>query len=232
MFLLYLSTSILGVSLFSYKFYKNSGFRRTIIECLFNSYDYCYNTFYKLWYDDKIRITSIKTERIDLINKLMLLNTKIQDENENDMIINHFLNENIKYQKATYKDKCYYLLGPISSVFFGFKHIMESKWLAASIEITTKDDKMHSFDITESIKEFWIEGNMLPFHVEYYDYWILNLLRNSGMSLGEKLFKMEIKDLSLNIINEIGDIEIYNNVLIMPRNNDLKIIEFICKDKT
>jgi hypothetical protein len=90
--------------------------------------------------------------------------------------------------------------------------------------------KEHSFDITESIKEYWIEGNMLPFHIEYYNYWIYNLLRNSGMTYGDQLFKMEIKDLSLQIINSMGDIELYKNVLISPRNNDLKLFEF--KDKT
>lgn len=228
--LLFLSTSILGVSLFGYNFYKNSGFRRYVIENMFNTYDYCYDIFYKMWYDDKIRITTIKTERVDLINKLVLMNTIIDENNENDIIVNHFLTEPTKYQNALYKDKSYYLIGPKTEAFFGFKHIMESPWLAASIEIKTKQDKEHSFDITESIKEYWIEGNMLPFHMEYYNYWIYNLLRNSGMTYGEQLFKMEIKDLSLQVINSIGDIEIYKNILIIPRNNDLKLIEF--KDKT
>jgi hypothetical protein len=223
--LLFLSTTILGVSLFGYQFYKSSGFRRCIIENMFTTYDYCYNIFYKLWYDDKIRINTIKTERIDLINKLVLLNTKTDDTT-----ITHFLTEDIKYQKASYKDKSYYLLGPKMEAFFGFKHILESPWLAASIEIQTKDGNEHSFDITESIKEYWIDGNMLPFHLEYYDYWIYNLLRNSSMQFREKLFKMEIQTLSLQVINSMGDIESYNNVLVLPKNNDVKIIYF--KDRT
>jgi hypothetical protein len=228
--LLYLSTTVLGLSLFGYNFYKNSGFRRNVIENMFTTYDYCYYIFYNFWYDDKIRITTIKTERVNLINKLVLMNTMIDMNDENDMIVKHFLTEDIKYQKASYKDKSYYLLGPKMESFFGFKHIMELPWLAASIEIKTKDDINHSIDITESIKEYWIEGNMIPIHLEYYDYWIYNLLRNSGMSFREKLFKMEIKDLSLQVINGMGDIELYKNVLILPRNNDLKLIEF--KNKT
>lgn len=228
--LLFLSTAIVGISLFGYNFYKKSGFRRCVIENMFSTYDYCYNIFYNFWYDDKIRISTIKTERVDYINKLVLINTKIDVNDENDMIVKHFLTEDIKYQKASYKDKSYYLLGPKNDFVFEFKHIMESPWLAASIEIKTKDDINYSIDITESIKEYWIEGNMIPIHLEYYDYWIYNLLRNSGMSFREKLFKMEIKDLSLQVINGIGDIELYKNVLILPRNNDLKLIEF--KDKT
>ena len=228
--LLYLSTTILGISLFGYQFYKSSGFRRRIIENMFTTYDYCYNIFYKLWYDDKIRINTIKTERVDLINKLVLLNTKIDINDINDMMVNHFLTEDIKYQKASYKDKSYYLLGPKMETFFGFKHILESPWLAASIEIQTKEGDNHSFDITESIKEYWINGNMLPIHLEYYDYWIYNLLRNSSMQFREKLFKMEIQTLSLQVINSIGDIEVYKNVLVLPKNNDVKIIYF--KDRT
>jgi hypothetical protein len=228
--LLFLSTTIAGLSLFGYNFYKNSGFRRYVIENMFNTYDYCYDIFYKMWYDDKIRITTIKSERIDNINNRMLINTMIDMNDENDMIIKNFLTEDIKYQKASYKDKSYYLMGPNMESFFGLKHIIESSWLAASIEIKTKDDVNYSFDITESIKEYWIEGNMIPIHLEYYDYWIYNLLRNSGMPFREKLFKIEIKDLSLQIINCMGDIELYKNVLILPRNNDLKLIEF--KDKT
>jgi hypothetical protein len=228
--LLFLSTTIAGLSLFGYNFYKNSGFRRYVIENMFTTYDYCYDIFYKMWYDDKIRITTIKTERVDYINKLMLINTMIDMNDENDMIIKNFLTEDIKYQKVSYKDKSYYLMGPNMESFFDLKNIMESSWLAASIEIKTKDDVNYSFDITESIKEYWIEGNMIPIHLEYYDYWIYNLLRNSGMPLHEKLFKIEIKDLSLQVINCMGDIELYNNVLILPRNNDLKLIEF--KDKT
>ena len=228
--LLFLSTTIAGLSLFGYNFYKNSGFRRYVIENMFNTHDYCYDIFYKMWYDDKIRITPIKTERVDHINNQMLINTMIDMNDENDMIIKNFLTEDIKYQKVSYKDKSYYLMGPNMESFFGLKHIMELPWLAASIEIKTKDDVNYSFDITESIKEYWIEGNMIPIHLEYYDYWIYNLLRNSGMPLHEKLFKIEIKDLSLQVINCMGDIELYNNVLILPRNNDLKLIEF--KDKT
>ena len=228
--LLFLATSILGLSVFGYNFYKKSGFRRYVIESMFNTYDYGYDIFYKIWYDDKIRITTIKTERVEHINKLVLMNTLIDMNDENDMIVKHFLTEDIKYQKATYKDKSYYLLGPKMEEIFGVKHILESPWLAASIEIKTKYDVNHSIDITESIKEYWIEGNMIPIHLEYYDYWIYNLLRNSGISFSEKLFKIEIKDLSLQFINSMGDIELYKNVLILPRNNDLKLIEF--KDKT
>ena len=230
MLLICLSTSILGLGLFGYNFYKNSGFRRYVIENMFTTYDYCYNIFYNYWYDDKIRISTIKTERVDLINQLMLLNTKIQEDDVNDKVINHFLTEDIKYQNVSYKDKSYYLICPKKELFFSFKNVIESPWLAASIEIKTKDDKEYSFDVTESITEYWIEGNMLPFHREYYNYWIYNLIRNNDITYDEQLFKMEIKELSLQVINGMGDIEVYKNVLILPRNNDLKIIEF--KDKT
>jgi hypothetical protein len=43
-------------TLFGYTFYNSPQFRRNTIEFCFSAYDYCYDKFYKLWYDEKVRV--------------------------------------------------------------------------------------------------------------------------------------------------------------------------------
>ena len=74
----YGSFIVLSVStMFGYAFYNYPQFRRNTIEFCFGVYDYCYDKFYNLWYDDKVRVVisrihshSDKTFKVLVLKKI------------------------------------------------------------------------------------------------------------------------------------------------------------------
>ena len=254
-----LYTSFLCAGLFTWSFYKSSVFRRSIIETGFTTYDYCYDKFYKIWYDDKIRIKNINPNGVNVkeLHDFILLNhnlekktinnleTIFENENENEIISsdkdknenhNHkkllldFLSNDLYFQAITIKEKKYYLIS--FNTKFTYDNILEMPWLSVSLEIISDEDVNNSYDITHIFNKFWLDGNYLPIHLEYYYFWIDTLLYESGISKNNIISKEKIKQMNLVIINETGDFIEYNNVLIVPRKDDLKIIDFPLKDKT
>jgi len=273
-------SSIIGISVFSWSFYNYSGFRRKTIETAFNTYDYCYDKFHKIWYDDKIRTENIVKKDINVkhINNYFMINTNLENvgleyfsnkletiyesESESDYNSNSnsptnsaynsdseeikeskkiklhkperalikFLTNDLKFEAVKIKEKKYYLLGPNPK--FSHDNVLEMPWLSVSLEITSDSDDVNTHDITDTFNKFWLHGNHLPLHLEYYDFWIDTLLSESGISKNNIVSKDKIKQLKLSIINESGDFVEYNNVLIVPRKNNLKIIDFPLKDKT
>ena len=83
-----LCTCILGMSIFSWSFYKSHSFRRNLIETGFNTYDYLYDKFHKTWYDDKIRITDITKKDINI--KLFSEQLGVDKDNLSVYIYNRF----------------------------------------------------------------------------------------------------------------------------------------------
>jgi hypothetical protein len=75
-------------------------------------------------------------------------------------------------------------------------------------------NELKEYDITNSLKKFWIENNHLPVHLEYYDFWIDILLNEAGISNKNIIPRDKINDINLTIINEVGDFINYKNVLI------------------
>ena len=104
--------------------------------------------------------------------------------------------------------------------------ILEIPWLAVSLEITTFDNNTVTHDITHGITKYLIDGNFLPIHPEYYDFWIDTLLYESGISKNNIIIKDKIKEIKMVIIDEVGDFIDYKNILIIPRKNNFKIINF------
>ncbi len=303
-----LYSGIIGISLFTWSFYNYSSFRRNVIQKMFDTYDYCYDLYHKLWYDEKIRINNIDKNHINIkeihepfLNKLLdsltmsntpnmsntsedvieeteayeeitqesyegsdegsdeeNINKEVNREEDNkennkenyegteildfikkydfdhhDHILHKFLTNDINFKSIHIKEKTYYVLYPDLSENkdneynnFTKEHILESPWLAVSLVILTIDYEIKEYDITESLKKFWIENNNIPVHVEYYDFWVDILLNETGISKNNILSKDKIKKFHLSVINDVGDFKNYENVLIVPRKENFKIIEF------
>ena len=240
LFPIVLYSSILGISFFSWSFYKSSSFRRSVLENSFNTYDYLYDKFHKVWYDDKIRITNLTKKDIKIadVHQSFLKNSNLESTTSDDLDgdsecedkleedLNTFLNNNLYLQNVSIKDKNHYFLGTKPNLNFKTELILEMPWLAASLEITTNDDNTHTHDITESIQKFCIDGNFLPIHLEYYDFWIDILLHDTGVSKNHIHTKDKIKEIKMVTINEYGDFIDYKNILIVPRKGNFKIINF------
>jgi hypothetical protein len=234
----YLDTELLITTFlivgFSLSFIKNHKFQRKVIETFFNTYDYFYEKFYKLWYDDKVRTNVINTINSKNINHTLLMNTNLEKEekekgkefmNENNKLLLEFLSNEIKFECVRLKEKVYYLIG--TNPIFTKDHILECPWLAISIQlILNNQEEVLTVDVSKKIMEFWIEGNELPIHIEYYDYWIRKLLIDSGCSNFKISEKEDIKELKLVIINELGDSIEYQNILVVPKKDTVKTIEF------
>ena len=73
--------ALTATTLFGYTFYNSPQFRRNTIEFCFNAYDYCYNKFYNLWYDEKVRvvISRIHTHSDKKFKVLVLKKIKAQE---------------------------------------------------------------------------------------------------------------------------------------------------------
>jgi hypothetical protein len=220
---------------FSWSFIKNPKFQRCVIAKIFNTYDYFYEKFYKLWYDDKVRTNVIKTIDSKNINSVLLKSTNLEKEekekgkecmSENSKLLFEFLSNEIKFECVTIKEKKYYLIG--TNPIFTKDNILECPWLAISIQLILheKEEEPLTIDVSEKFMEFWIEGNELPIHLEYYDYWIRKLLTDSGCSNFKIYEKEEIKELKLVIINELGDSIEYQNILVIPKKDTVNTIEF------
>ena len=222
---------ILGTSLFGWALYKYPIFRREVIQAAFNVSDLVYDTYYQCRYDDKVRskslikdITHLKTQHL-YFNDLLLEESIDINCPHKMTLVNFFLND-LKYESITFKDKTYYILGTNNSEEITELENLKDKlvtfpWLAVSLEIVNFDGAVMGFDITNKFKEFWIEHNQLPFHLEYYDVWISQLISNKVYPS-----KQEIKKIKLVIIDELGDFIEFSNVLIEPKKNTVKIIDF------
>ena len=73
--------ALTATTLFGYTFYNSPQFRRNTIEFCFNAYDYCYDKFYNLWYDEKVRvvISRIHTHSDKNFKVLVLKKIKAQE---------------------------------------------------------------------------------------------------------------------------------------------------------
>ncbi len=156
---------------------------------------------------------------------------KKYDYDHHGHILHKFLTNDINFKSIHIKENTYYLLCPNlleNNINHDFKneHILEIPWLAVSLIISTIDDELKEYDITSSLKKFWIENNNLPVHLEYYVFWVDILLNEAGISNKNIIPRDKIKDINLTIIDEVGEFINYKNVLIVPRKDNFKIIEF------
>jgi hypothetical protein len=218
----------IGLASFSWAFYKFPIFRRDVIQAGFDTVDYIYDVYHKLRYDDKIRIKSIlKTNNINHNHNPKYFLTSQETESESNLhkkTLVEFLSNELKFESLTLKEKQYYILGTKkeNDVFTNDK-IIEFPWLAASLDIITFDNIIHNYDITANFKNFWIEHNQLPFHLEYYDIWISELISKNHSYYPSK---QEIKAVKLNVIDALGDFIEYSDVLIEPSKDETRIINF------
>jgi hypothetical protein len=228
-----------GISLasFSWAFYKFPIFRRDVIQASFDTADYIYDVYHKLRYDDKIRRESIlKTNNNNSSNNNH--NTKyfftsqetgkeIETETESNShkkTLVEFLSNELKFESLRLKEKQYYILGTKKeNDLFTNDKIIEFPWLAASLDIINFDNIIHNYDVTANFKNFWIEHNQLPFHLEYYDIWISELISKNNSNFPAK---EEIKTIKLNVIDALGDFIEYSDVLIEPSKDETRIINF------
>ncbi len=217
----------IGLASFSWAFYKFPIFRRDVIQAGFNTFDFIYDIYHKIRYDDKIRrksiLKGITTPKSFLTSSQLELN-KEGETNSHKKTLVEFLSNELKFESLTLKEKQYYILGTKkeNDVFTNDK-IIEFPWLAASLDIITLDNVIHNYDITSNFKNFWIEHNQLPFHLEYYDIWISELISKNHSYYPSK---QEIKTIKLNVIDALGDFIEYSDVLIEPSNNETRIINF------
>ena len=238
-----------GLGFLSWKLYSNPIFRRDFIQGCFNTYDYLYDKYYNLRYDNKVRRTSLlKKQTIEnkqkLIDFLYSDDSSVCPESEvesdtsnNSSIISmidsshkytliEFLSNELKFESLTYKEKKYYILGTKANNQENKDNkditdkIIEFPWLAASLEINYNDGTSSSYEITDKFKNFWIEHNQLPLHIEYYDIWISELISDKQ----SYPTKENIKEIKLSVIDPQGDFIEYSDVLIEPHRNETKII--------
>jgi len=232
------SSIALGGIIFGFSLYKSPKLLRKTLETSFKTYDYCYNKFYNIWYDEKIRINKIPLElniykKIKENNSNLLISNKylnieftnidvdIYTKEERDELLS-FLTQEITFKTCSYKNSNYYLFGTKlnnNNVNKGFlSNFISCPWLAISIELETLDNQSITFDITEKFKQFWVLSNQLPFSIYYYDLWISFILFEKNIPLYEIPQKNNLKrDIKLIIIDDTGDFIEYSNVLIIPR---------------
>jgi len=179
----------IGFGSFSWLLYSNSDFRRDVIENVFNVSDYVYDKYHKLRYDNKIRTVEIRKISHPVVLSL---------------------------NRISYQDKDYYIIKKEGKEF-ELDDVIELPWLAVSLNVKTRDDQNHEVDITNILKKFWVKMNELPFHIEYYDLWIKDLLSELVLE------KDDIKDIELIVIDEMGNFVNHKNVLIKPHQEAHKI---------
>ncbi len=242
----YLVTAGLGV--LSWKLYSNPIFRRDFIQGCFNTYDYIYDKYYNLRYDDKVtRISLLKKEVSQKQQKLIDFlysnsdDSSVIPDSETDSDASHtssvvslldtshkytlieFFSNELKFESVSYKEKKYYILGTKenNNVHKDINDkIIEFPWLAASLDITCVDNTSVTYEITDKFKTFWIEHNQLPLHIEYYDIWISELISDKQSYPS----KENIKEIALKVIDQKGDFIEYSDVLIEPHRDETKII--------
>ena len=242
--LLYSSIALGGI-IFGFSLYKSPKLLRKTLETSFKSYDYFYNKFYNIWYDEKIRIHEIPLElnvykKMKEINSNLLISNKylkiefednidIYTKEERNELIS-FLTKDVEFKTCSYKSSNYYLFGSklnnnnynnnndiIANKDF-LNNFISCPWLAISIELETLDTQTITFDITEKFKQFWVLCNQLPFSIYYYDLWISYILFEMNIPHYEIPQKFNLKrNIKLIIIDETGDFIEYSNVLIIPR---------------
>lgn len=246
------SSIALGGIIFGFSLYKSPKLLRKTLEISFKIYDYCYNKFYNIWYDEKIRINKIPLElniykKIKENNSNLLISNKylnieftnidvdIYTKEERDELLS-FLTQEITFKTCSYKNSNYYLFGTKlnnNNVNKGFlSNFISCPWLAISIELETLDNQSITFDITEKFKQFWVLSNQLPFSIYYYDLWISFILFEKNIPLYEIPQKNNLKrDIKLIIIDDTGDFIEYSNVLIIPRVDKPIIIKLEPRDE-
>ncbi len=222
---------IITTGLFSWtiwKLYSDNVFRRQAIEGYFKTVDIVYNKFYEIWYDDKIRH--------EMLDKINVTDEHYHNQFDEDDLSNHehtkslfdFFFRPLELHTMKIKDKKYYRIGPDSD--FTLEHVLDCPWLAASIEITSKNNQIMSIDITDKLKELWLHGNKIPIHIEYYDFWICDFITQNNLLTfpfkndKNNMSKRDIKEIKLSIINEAGDLIEYSDVLIEPRREITRIV--------
>jgi hypothetical protein len=241
--ILYIVTAGLGV--FSWNMYIDPIFRRDFIQGCFKTYDYIYDKYYNLRYDDKVRrISLLKNQAFEKKQKLIdfLYSTSddssVIPDSETDSDASHnssiasvldtshkytlieFFSNELKFESVTYKEKKYYILGTKENNNDINDKIIEFPWLAASLDITCVDNTFLTYEITDKFKTFWIEHNQLPLHIEYYDIWISELISDKQSYPS----KENIKEIALKVIDQQGDFIEYSDVLIEPHRDQTKII--------
>jgi hypothetical protein len=149
----------------------------------------------------------------------------ISSNDSHKLTLIEFFSNELKFESLTYKEKKYYILGtkPMENINENINDkVLDFPWLAASLEIKTLDGDDLTFEITDQFKNFWLEHNQLPLHLEYYDIWITELLLDSNNKFPSK---QEIKEIKLTVIDEMGDFMEFNDVLIIPANQDTRFIK-------
>ena len=231
------SSIMTGGIIFGFSLYKSPKLLRKTLETSFKTYDYCYNKFYNIWYDEQIRIEeiplelnifkNIKESNFSLLISNKYLNSEFANnidiytkEERNELI--SFLTQDITFKTCSYKSFNYYLFGTkfnndINNKGF-LSNFISCPWLAISIELETLDTQTITFDITEKFKQFWVLSNQLPFSIYYYDLWISFILFEMNIPHYEIPLKNNLKrNIKLIVIDETGDFIEYSNVLIIPR---------------
>jgi hypothetical protein len=224
---------IITTGLFSWtiwKLYSDNVFRRQAIEGYFKTVDTIYNKFYEVWYDDKIRRQML--DKINVMDKHYHNNFDEDDLSnlEHNKSLFDFFFRPLELHSVKIKDKKYYRIGPDAD--FSLEHVLDCPWLAASIEITSKSGQIMSVDITDKLKELWLHGNKIPIHIEYYDFWIYDFITRKNLITLTSPFKndkkiiskKDIKEIKLSIINEVGDLIEYSDVLIEPKREITHIV--------
>lgn len=213
--------SFTGILAFGLSMYKCPKFRRKTIERIFMTSDYVYDSYHHLRYDNKIRQKKLKTiEPKDMV----LSNTfhvASNDENDKPKLENqlrsilNFFSRNCNISQINYNEHIFYIVHN-EELDFTLDNVLSLPWLAVSLKVRTKcDDGIHEIDITDKLKQFWINGNILPFHLEYYDLWIKEFVPHFD--------KNQIKDLELIVIDEMGNFKNHKDVLIHPHHQSDQI---------
>ena len=247
------SSIMTGGLILGFSLYKSPRLLRKTLETSFKTYDYCYNKFYNIWYDEQIRIKeiplelnilkNIKETNFSLLISNKYLNIEFSDNIDTDIYTKDernelitFLTQEITFKTCSYKSSNYYLLGSKfndDNINKGFlSNFINCPWLAISIELETFDNQTYTFDITEKFKELWVLSNQLPFSIYYYDLWISFILFENNIPPYEIPLKNNLKkNIKLIIINETGDFIEYSDVLIIPRPDKPIIINLELKEK-
>jgi hypothetical protein len=209
----------IGLGVLGWKIYNEPIFRRDFIQCCFKVGDYIYDKYHNLRYDDKIRRKSLLKEQPPC---LTMDDDFSQLKQSHKLTLLEFFSNELKFESLSLKEKQYYIIGTKSENVLLSDKILEFPWLAASLEIILLTGETHTFEITNKFKNFWLEHNQLPLHVEYYDVWISELLLDCKPIIS----KQEIKELKLTVIDQLGDFIEYSDVLIEPSKDETRIINF------
>jgi len=213
-----IAVSLTGLGAFGWAMYQYPGFRRNTIQGVFKSCDYVYDAYHHWRYDDKIRQTKLMTQapsEMVLCNSFHLKSGESDPEEGLNELLN-FASNSCSISQVNYKEQTFYLVHN-DSLDFTLDNVLSLPWLAVSLKIGIKDDAGggHEVDITDKLKQFWLNGNILPFHLEYYDLWIKEFVPHLG--------KDQIEDLELVVIDDMGNFKNHKNVLIRPHHESNQI---------